>query len=352
MTVLTLEEAVGRVEGLTLSDQQLLRSILSDLLYKKKPVRELKAGEDPGALLGAGLTVQVDDPPGFAADPALGKVGRKLCTYLTRRNESEAYYDPDLDRFVDAVRKQLGHLSAPDQTAPVYDDKVKIPPCGNELKQHSVDHKGRKYDRDVHDRQTHEQKHSHPQIDDLRILFRKKQGQDKECKEADFTDADHDPQKEGEHVGQAPSLFFKHRHTVKNQHRRHRQKRRKDQRREGFRCPGRMTSGCRTKKRYSRERRKEQIDTVSEPASVRHNGNAEYPPEDQARNSIFCQSLQISTHYTYSFYSFARADRNRAGCSYPIDRWPWGASSCKHELYPTAYRTKKRQEQTLPPLQP
>ena len=101
MTVLTLEEAVGRVEGLTLSDQQLLRSILSDLLYKKKPVRELKAGEDPGALLDAGLAVQVDDPPGFAADPALGKVGRKLCTYLTRRNESEAYYDPDLDRFVD-----------------------------------------------------------------------------------------------------------------------------------------------------------------------------------------------------------------------------------------------------------
>lgn len=95
MRALKLSEAVDRVETLGVSDQRLLRSILVDLVYKKKAARASKACEDFSALEAAGLVVRVDDPAGFAVAPDLCKVGRKLCTYLTRRNETDSYYDPD-----------------------------------------------------------------------------------------------------------------------------------------------------------------------------------------------------------------------------------------------------------------
>lgn len=95
MSALKLPEAVDRVETLGVADQRLLRSTLVDLVYKKRAVRVPKACEDFSALEAAGLVVRVDDPVGFAVAPDLCKVGRKLCTYLTRRNETDSYYDPD-----------------------------------------------------------------------------------------------------------------------------------------------------------------------------------------------------------------------------------------------------------------
>ena len=90
-----LESAVALVEGIGLLDQKLLRSVLSDQIYKKKPVHVQKKGEDPAALVSAGLVVALDDPAGLVLAPAYSSIGRKLCTYLPRRNETELYLDPD-----------------------------------------------------------------------------------------------------------------------------------------------------------------------------------------------------------------------------------------------------------------
>lgn len=95
MDLKKLEKAVAIVEGFSLSDQKVLRAVLSDQFYKKKPVHPVKQREDSAALVSSGLVVRLDDPDGLSLAPEYLEVGRKLCTYLTRRNESEPYFDPD-----------------------------------------------------------------------------------------------------------------------------------------------------------------------------------------------------------------------------------------------------------------
>ena len=95
MTMRKLENAIRIVEGLALHDQKLLRSLLSDVLYKKKSVHVLRKGEDPEGLVSSGLVVLLDDPAGLVLSPDYSDVARKICTYLTRRNESEHYFDPE-----------------------------------------------------------------------------------------------------------------------------------------------------------------------------------------------------------------------------------------------------------------
>ena len=91
-----LKSAVAVVESLALDDQKLLRSLLSEAVYKKAPFHKIKKSEDLGALVSAGLVVIVDDPAGAVLDPSLDKVRKKLCTYLSRRNEVERYFDEEL----------------------------------------------------------------------------------------------------------------------------------------------------------------------------------------------------------------------------------------------------------------
>ena len=91
-----LKSAVAVVESLALDDQKLLRSLLSEAVYKKAPFHKIKKGEDLSALMSAGLVVIVDDPAGAVLDPSLDKVRKKLCTYLSRRNEVERYFDEEL----------------------------------------------------------------------------------------------------------------------------------------------------------------------------------------------------------------------------------------------------------------
>lgn len=91
-----LKSAVAVVESLALDDQKLLRSLLSDAVYKKSPFHKIKKGEDLSALASAGLIVIIDDPAGAVLDPSLDKVRKKLCTYLSRRNEVEHYFDEEL----------------------------------------------------------------------------------------------------------------------------------------------------------------------------------------------------------------------------------------------------------------
>lgn len=91
-----LKSAVAVVESLALDDQKLLRSLLSAAVYKKAPFHKIKKGEDLSALMSAGLVVIVDDPAGAVLDPSLDKVRKKLCTYLSRRNEVERYFDEEL----------------------------------------------------------------------------------------------------------------------------------------------------------------------------------------------------------------------------------------------------------------
>lgn len=91
-----LKSAVAVVESLALDDQKLLRSLLSEAVYKKVPFHKIKKGEDLSALMSAGLVVIVDDPAGAVLDPSLDKVRKKLCTYLSRRNEVERYFDEEL----------------------------------------------------------------------------------------------------------------------------------------------------------------------------------------------------------------------------------------------------------------
>ena len=99
--MLSLSEAVEKVEALDPAGQDLLRAVLVEAVYKKAPFHKLKRGEDFGSLISSGLVLQIDEPVGVILSGDLEKVRRKLCTYLSRRNENESYYDPDLDRFVD-----------------------------------------------------------------------------------------------------------------------------------------------------------------------------------------------------------------------------------------------------------
>lgn len=89
----SLSEAVALVEGVDRASQMLLRSLLSEAIYKKIYIHEKKNGESFVDLIGAGLVVDVDDPAGVVLAPCLEKVRKKLCTYLSRRNESESCVD-------------------------------------------------------------------------------------------------------------------------------------------------------------------------------------------------------------------------------------------------------------------
>lgn len=91
--MMTLPEAVAAVEGLTLEDQTLLRLLLSEAVYKKQTVHKKRPREQYDSLISAGFVVEVDDPVGIVLDPCLEKVRKKLCTYLSRRNESESCVD-------------------------------------------------------------------------------------------------------------------------------------------------------------------------------------------------------------------------------------------------------------------
>ncbi len=91
-----LKDAVAAVEFLDIEDQRLLRSLLSEAVYKKMPVHKSKKGEMFDGLISAGLVVPVDEPIGVVLDPKLEKVRKKLCTYLSRRNEVEHYFDEEL----------------------------------------------------------------------------------------------------------------------------------------------------------------------------------------------------------------------------------------------------------------
>lgn len=93
--MMTLPEAVAVVEGLALEDQILLRLLLSEAVYKKQTVHKKRPCEKYDGLIGAGFVVEVDDPAGIVLDPCLGKVRKKLCTYLSRRNESGSCVDED-----------------------------------------------------------------------------------------------------------------------------------------------------------------------------------------------------------------------------------------------------------------
>lgn len=88
-----MKDAVAAVELLNTEAQRLLRMMLSEAVYKKMPVHKAKKGEKFDDLISAGLVVPIDDPAGVVLDPCLGKVRKKLCTYLSRRNESEFCVD-------------------------------------------------------------------------------------------------------------------------------------------------------------------------------------------------------------------------------------------------------------------
>lgn len=116
---MTLLEAVAAVEGLGLEDQILLRLLLSEAVYKKQTVRKKRPREKYDGLIGAGFVVEVDDPAGIVLDPCLEKVRKKLCTYLSRRNESEScvgengepYTIPKGAQFVASVSLSCSTLS-------------------------------------------------------------------------------------------------------------------------------------------------------------------------------------------------------------------------------------------------
>lgn len=96
---MTFPEAVAAAEGLALEDQLLLRLLLSEAVYKKQTVHKKRPREQYGGLIGAGLVVEVDEPAGIVLDPCLEKVRKKLCTYLSRRNESENCVDENGDPY-------------------------------------------------------------------------------------------------------------------------------------------------------------------------------------------------------------------------------------------------------------
>ena len=93
----SLKQAVADVEKLGVDDQRLLRSVLSEAVYKKAAYHKKKRGEDFGGLIAAGFVVQIDEPAGVILSEDLANVRRKLCTYLSRRNEVDHYYDENGD---------------------------------------------------------------------------------------------------------------------------------------------------------------------------------------------------------------------------------------------------------------
>jgi hypothetical protein len=95
--MLSLFEAVEKVEALDPAGQDLLRAVLVESVYKKAPFHKVKRGEDFGTLISAGLVLQIDEPAGVVLSGDLEKVRRKLCTYLSRRNDVERYLDEDLN---------------------------------------------------------------------------------------------------------------------------------------------------------------------------------------------------------------------------------------------------------------
>lgn len=95
--MLSLSEAVEKVEALDPAGQDLLRAVLVESVYKKAPFHKVKRGKDFGALISAGLVLQIDEPAGVVLSGDLEKVRRKLCTYLSRRNDVERYLDEDLN---------------------------------------------------------------------------------------------------------------------------------------------------------------------------------------------------------------------------------------------------------------
>lgn len=140
MNAKKLEKAVEITESLSLSDQKILRAVLSDQIYKKKPAHQIKNNEDPSALISSGLVILIDDPSGLVFAPEYFDVGRKLCTYLTRRNETESYFDPDRgmeeipkgSRFVSCVSMHGGsslRLAFPDDDVTELLDRYGVNRC-------------------------------------------------------------------------------------------------------------------------------------------------------------------------------------------------------------------------------
>ena len=97
--MMSLMDAVAVVETLDVADQRKLRSLLSEALYKKQPVHKIRRGEQFDALVASGLVVKIDDPDAVVLSDQLGKVRKKLCTYLSRRNESEPCVDENGDPY-------------------------------------------------------------------------------------------------------------------------------------------------------------------------------------------------------------------------------------------------------------
>ena len=90
-----LKQVVAAVEELAVPDQQLLRAVLSEALYKKAAFHKIGRSENFDTLIAAGLVEKIDDPPGVILSGELGTVRKKLCTYLMRRNENDSYIDED-----------------------------------------------------------------------------------------------------------------------------------------------------------------------------------------------------------------------------------------------------------------
>ena len=86
----TLEELVSVVENFTDQGQLALKSALSNILFKKKPVAysvENKEAVDAGVF-------SIEDGC-LAINPAAKRKCRKLYTYLSRKFDTESYFDPE-----------------------------------------------------------------------------------------------------------------------------------------------------------------------------------------------------------------------------------------------------------------
>ena len=92
----SLSESVALVEKLDINEQRKLRELLSEAVYKKQLIHKKKRGEDFTALVSAGFLVKIDEPDGVILDSNLEKVRKKLCTYLSRRNEVDSYLDEEM----------------------------------------------------------------------------------------------------------------------------------------------------------------------------------------------------------------------------------------------------------------
>ena len=81
--------------------------------------------------------------------------------------------------------------------------------------------------------------------------------------------------------------------------------------------------------------------------AIKHNISYKYyirraGPHPPTKHDIFTWiTLYLVAFLQNKLFRRPPPAHNRAGCSCLIDRWPRGASSCKHRMRPTAYRTKK-----------